>query len=145
MKRLSERFYKQRNHSLLDCAKKTVRRRLDSHMRWFGYLEIRDLKVWGYQAFWIFNGEEIGRMGVHATSQNIELSSVNISVEYQNSGHGTRWITSVLNYFRKLGFTKAWLKVGDKNLRAQHVYGKCGFVKIGYGGWGSNMIMEVCL
>ncbi len=47
--------------------------------------------------------------------------------EFQNIGIGTELVRSCLLLAEELGIEKIWLEVSAANLRARHVYRKCGF------------------
>lgn len=52
--------------------------------------------------------------------------------EYQNHGYGTKVLTMLIDYlFHECTFNKIVLDTCLENVRAQHVYEKLGFVKIG--------------
>ncbi len=46
---------------------------------------------------------------------------------FQNIGIGTELTRCCVQMARKLGFEKLWLPVDCTNLRARHIYVKCGF------------------
>jgi CBS domain-containing protein/GNAT superfamily N-acetyltransferase len=50
-----------------------------------------------------------------------------VSRQYQNSGIGTHLTRCVVQLSYEIGFEKIWLPVEATNVRARHVYEKCGF------------------
>lgn len=50
-----------------------------------------------------------------------------VSPPFQNLGIGTELTRSIIAVACELGFEKIWLPVAAANLRARHVYRKCGF------------------
>ncbi len=46
---------------------------------------------------------------------------------YQNVGIGTELVRSCIDLAAELGFQQIWLPVDATNVRARHVYRKCGF------------------
>lgn len=51
---------------------------------------------------------------------------------YQNQGYGTKVLTILLDYlFKELNFKTVVLDTMVENVRAQHVYEKLGFVRVG--------------
>ena len=46
---------------------------------------------------------------------------------FQNLGIGTELVRSCIEVADELGFQRIWLPVDATNVRARHVYRKCGF------------------
>ena len=69
----------------------------------------------------------VGHTGLFPVNrQKCELLVV-VSPEYQNLGIGTELVRSCLDLARELNFERIWLPVDATNLRARHIYCKCGF------------------
>jgi RimJ/RimL family protein N-acetyltransferase len=56
-----------------------------------------------------------------------------VSPPYQNTGIGTELVRSVVHTAHDLGFKTIWLPVEATNVRARHIYKKCGFAQIADG------------
>jgi RimJ/RimL family protein N-acetyltransferase len=52
---------------------------------------------------------------------------VAVSPEFQNFGIGTELVRACVDLAAELGFERIWLPVDATNVRARHVYEKCGF------------------
>jgi RimJ/RimL family protein N-acetyltransferase len=52
-------------------------------------------------------------------------------LDKQGMGYGTRFLRMLINYLLEQGYEKIILDTNAKNLRAQHVYEKLGFRKMG--------------
>jgi GNAT superfamily N-acetyltransferase len=64
---------------------------------------------------------------------------------FQNVGIGTELVRSCIDLAAELGFERIWLPVDATNVRARHVYRKCGFEYISNGqGREMDMACEVC-
>lgn len=50
-----------------------------------------------------------------------------VSPAHQNAGVGTALVRAAIDEARHLGFHQIWLPVDATNVRARHVYRKCGF------------------
>ena len=50
-----------------------------------------------------------------------------VSPAFQNGGIGTQLVRSCADVARELGYQRIWLPVDATNVRARHVYRKCGF------------------
>lgn len=79
----------------------------------------------------IVNDKVIGR--IRLCPENHEIVQLNIYEPYQNKGYGTKVIKQLISD----GYNCLW--VASDNLRAIHVYEKCGFVK------GSDSMFEMHL
>ncbi len=55
-----------------------------------------------------------------------------VSPAYQNTGIGTELARCLVRMSHEMGFEKIWLSVESTNLRARHVYKKCGFEYVTY-------------
>ncbi len=55
---------------------------------------------------------------------------VAVSPECQNLGIGTELVRACVDMAGELGFERIWLPVEATNVRARHVYDKCGFVYV---------------
>jgi RimJ/RimL family protein N-acetyltransferase len=55
---------------------------------------------------------------------------VAVSPEFQNLGIGTELVRACVDMAAELGFDRIWLPVDATNVRARHVYEKCGFVYV---------------
>jgi RimJ/RimL family protein N-acetyltransferase len=65
---------------------------------------------------------------------------------FQNSGIGTELVRSSIDLAEELGFQRIWLPVDATNVRARHVYRKCGFEYVsGRQGHELDMACEVRL
>jgi RimJ/RimL family protein N-acetyltransferase len=53
-----------------------------------------------------------------------------VSPPFQNTGIGTELVRSAVQMAHDMGFKKIWLPVEATNVRARHVYRKCGFAQI---------------
>ena len=60
---------------------------------------------------------------VELCPERMEISRLNIFEPYQNKGYGTE----VVKNFVKQGYKSLWVRAD--NIKALHVYEKCGFVK----------------
>jgi RimJ/RimL family protein N-acetyltransferase len=67
-----------------------------------------------------------------------------VSPPFQNSGIGTQLIRSCAGLATELGFERIWLPVQANNVRARHVYKKCGFQYVP-GGDARELEMALCL
>jgi N-acetylglutamate synthase-like GNAT family acetyltransferase len=52
---------------------------------------------------------------------------VAVSPEFHNMGIGTELVRACIDMAVELGFDRIWLPVDATNVRARHVYEKCGF------------------
>jgi RimJ/RimL family protein N-acetyltransferase len=69
----------------------------------------------------------IGHTGLFPVNhQKCELLVV-VCPEFQNVGIGTELVRSCIDLADELGFQRIWLPVDATNVRARHVYRKCGF------------------
>jgi RimJ/RimL family protein N-acetyltransferase len=92
---------------------------------WFESLATRkDYVIWGVE----LEGKPIGAFGIKHMDR--------ISGEYwgylgekETWGHGIgQWmVNESISYARKIGLLRLWLKVSKENIRAIHLYTKCGF------------------
>jgi CBS domain-containing protein len=53
-----------------------------------------------------------------------------VSPPHQNTGIGTQLTRCLVQLAYEIGFGRIWLSVESTNLRARHVYGKCGFDRL---------------
>ncbi|MBF0337317.1 MAG: GNAT family N-acetyltransferase [Nitrospirae bacterium] len=75
----------------------------------------------------------LGHAALFTVSTKLSEFFVAVSSMYQNIGIGTQLTRSVIDVSNDLGFDKIWLSVASSNLRAMHVYLKCGFDYISKG------------
>jgi RimJ/RimL family protein N-acetyltransferase len=69
----------------------------------------------------------IGHTGLFPINpQKCEMLVV-VCPDYQNSGIGTQLVRSCIELAGELGFERIWLPVDATNVRARHIYRKCGF------------------
>ena len=74
----------------------------------------------------------IGEMSYRDVGEKTAEIGIKICLfEYQNQGLGTIYLQMLLDYLKSIGFTKVILDTNLNNLRAQHVYEKIGFKKVG--------------
>ncbi len=71
--------------------------------------------------------EILGHCALFPMSEQRSEILVVVTPEHQNIGIGTQLTRSVVHLGRELGFEKLLLTVAATNLRARHVYKKCGF------------------
>jgi GNAT superfamily N-acetyltransferase len=88
--------------------------------------------------------EDMLRTGIHVTAQSgadaivghCALFPINrqkcemlvvVCPGFQNLGIGTELVRSCIDLADELGFERIWLPVDSTNVRARHVYRKCGF------------------
>lgn len=71
--------------------------------------------------------EIIGHMALFPISAARCEMLVVVSPGYQNMGIGTELVRSCVQVAGDLGFEKIWLPVDATNVRARHIYKKCGF------------------
>ncbi|MBF0344417.1 MAG: GNAT family N-acetyltransferase [Nitrospirae bacterium] len=85
-----------------------------------------------------------GHAALFTVSKNLCELFVAVSSMYQNIGIGTELTRSSINISDILGFDKIWLSVEQSNIRALHVYLKCGFDLISKGCFDDNeMILDL--
>ena len=74
------------------------------------------------------SGRFIGNIALmDAAAAEAELG-IAITAEMQNIGHGTEAVSALAEYARvRLGLKRIWLRTNPSNVRAIHVYEKCGF------------------
>ena len=69
----------------------------------------------------------IGHTGLFPINpQKCEMLVV-VCPDYQNLGIGTQLVRSCIELAGELGFQRIWLPVDATNVRARHIYRKCGF------------------
>lgn len=72
-------------------------------------------------------GVLIGHIALFPVNRRKAEMLVVVSPLYQNLGIGTELTRSIIAVAGELGFERIWLPVAAGNLRARHVYQKCGF------------------
>ncbi|KAJ5554244.1 acyl-CoA N-acyltransferase [Penicillium frequentans] len=73
----------------------------------------------------------------------VELQRLYINPDYHGLGLGKYLITESEDLARKLGFKTIWLGVWEENIRAQEVYKKMGFVKVGSHGFKMGQCVQI--
>jgi CBS domain-containing protein len=68
-----------------------------------------------------------GHTAIFAMDETTCEMLVVVSPAYQNTGIGTELVRSSIQLAYEIGFEKVWLPVESTNVRARHVYKKCGF------------------
>jgi RimJ/RimL family protein N-acetyltransferase len=89
------------------------------------------------------NNIPIGEMNYRKVEERVVQIGIKICVfDQQEKGYGTRFLKMLINYlFNDLHYGKIILDTNLKNTRAQHVYEKIGFKKIGvrYNAWNDQL------
>jgi len=80
-------------------------------------------------------------MDVH--DEEAELG-ITITASMQDKGYGTESVPAIVDYgMKELNLKRIFLKVFPDNLRAIHVYEKCGFRE--YGRTDEDILMEIMI
>jgi RimJ/RimL family protein N-acetyltransferase len=69
----------------------------------------------------------VGHTGLFPINQQKCEMLVVVCPEFQNFGIGTELVRSCIDLAAALGFERIWLPVDATNVRARHIYRKCGF------------------
>ncbi len=69
----------------------------------------------------------IGHTGLFPINPRKCEMLVVVCPDYQNLGIGTQLVRSCIELAGELGFERIWLPVDATNVRARHIYRKCGF------------------
>jgi RimJ/RimL family protein N-acetyltransferase len=72
-------------------------------------------------------GDVVGHIALFPIDDRKCEMLVVVSPEFQNAGIGTELTRSIIAVAAEQGFQQIWLPVAANNLRARHVYRKCGF------------------
>lgn len=72
-------------------------------------------------------GAFIGNIELMDPTANAAELGISIIRIKQNMGYGKEAIQTILNYAKRIGMTRVFLKVYPQNARAIHVYSECGF------------------
>ncbi len=90
------------------------------------------------------SGEFIGNIELMDVKGDMGELGIGITAEKQDQGYGTEAIRALLRYARDvMGIRKVILKAYPENLRAIHVYEKCGFRE--YDRTDEDVFMEIYL
>ena len=95
------------------------------------------------------DGRIIGYAGAWIVLDESHITNVAVAEDERGKGIGQRLTEKLLWYLSNLGATYATLEVRVSNERAQHVYAKLGFVKVGkrkkyYEDNGEDALLMVC-
>lgn len=119
---------KQKTYTAAD-EQKWVRTKLEEHAQVYSMLER------GSGAF-------IGNIELMDPEDESAELGIAITARMQEQGYGTEGITRLIRYgFQELGFKRICLRVFPENLRAIHVYEKCGFRE--YDRTNDDVFMEI--
>jgi GNAT superfamily N-acetyltransferase len=69
----------------------------------------------------------VGHTGLFPENQRKCELLVVVSPDHQNLGIGTELVRGCVDLARQMGFERIWLPVDATNVRARHIYRKCGF------------------
>jgi RimJ/RimL family protein N-acetyltransferase len=109
---------------------------------------LRDSDESGRRLIIEYGGMPVGEMSYRNVSnpdKTSRIAEIGIKIcnsAYQNKGYGTGFLRMLIGYlFSSLGFEKIVLDTNLDNRRAQHVYEKIGFVRIGvrYNAWKNQL------
>ncbi len=88
---------------------------------------VHDMVRTGVNVVALADGDVVGHIALFPVNRRKCEMLVVVSPAQQNSGIGTELTRSIVQAARELGYEKMWLPVAASNLRARHVYQKCGF------------------
>lgn len=88
---------------------------------------VHDMVRTGVNVVALAGGAVVGHIALFRVNRRKCEMLVVVSPAQQDSGIGTELTRSIVLAARELGFEKMWLPVAASNLRARHVYQKCGF------------------
>jgi len=74
-----------------------------------------------------FDAGVVGHAGLFAMPEGACEMLVVVSPPFQNQGIGTQLARCAVQVSHEIGFCRIWLSVEANNLRARHVFRKCGF------------------
>jgi CBS domain-containing protein len=74
-----------------------------------------------------FGAGVVGHAALFSLDDEVCEMLIVISPPYQNTGIGTHLTRAIVQLAYEVGFDKVWLPVEARNVRARHVYKKCGF------------------
>jgi len=81
------------------------------------------------------NGKSIGMFRLipltYRCSHIAYLGGVAIDIKYAGKGYGSKMITEIIEYGKQQNFLRIELSASVENIKAVHLYEKCGFVKEG--------------
>ena len=86
----------------------------------------------------------VGHTGLFPVNRQKCEMLVVVCPDYQNLGIGTELVRSCVALAGELGFERIWLPVDATNVRARHIYRKCGFEYVSnQQGLGLDMVCHV--
>jgi len=92
-----------------------------------------------------FDAGVVGHAGLFPMDEGACEMLVVVSPRFQNQGIGTQLARCAVQVSHEIGFCRIWLSIEANNLRARHVFRKCGFEYLAQQDpTGVEMAMEVC-
>lgn len=95
------------------------------------------------------DGRVIGYAGAWVILDECHITNIAIREEERGNGYGKTLTSALMQYVSNLGTAYATLEVRVSNLRAQHIYERLGFVRVGkrkkyYEDNGEDAYLMVC-